>query len=113
MLVGHHNGTVPVHSDESPRQRAGDCRDVDEARVDIVAEVERREIEEVDDEDDLGPDEVAGDEQEHKGGVQQVVEDEVATNSASGVDGLDLGREEVGDVASLEDEENNPVWAAD
>lgn len=81
---------------------------MDEAWVGIVAEVQRCEVEEIDDQDDLGPDKVRADKQHHKGEVQQVVEDEMASDRACRIDVLDLTREEVSDVAELEDEEDEP-----
>jgi hypothetical protein len=50
---------------------------VDEARVGVVAEVERREVGEVEQQHDLGPDEVRAHEEHDEGEVQQVVDDEV------------------------------------
>jgi hypothetical protein len=41
--------------------------------------------------------------------VKQVVEDEVATNSAGRVDRFRLGREEVADITKLEDKDGEPV----
>lgn len=81
---------------------------MDEARVGVVAEVERREVDEVDDEDELSPVEVGADEEHDKGKVQEVVEDEVAADAGGGVDGVGVLGEEVGDVAKLEDEEADP-----
>ena len=108
MRVVHHDGAVPVEGHKSPCQRAGDGRGVDEARVGVVAEVQRSKVEEVEDEKDLSPDEVVVDEEEDESRVQDVVGDEVATHGAGGVDSLDVGGEEVGYIADLEDEEGEP-----
>lgn len=45
-----------------------------------MAEVERRQVEEVDDQDQLSPDEVGSDEEHDEGKVEEVVEDEVAAH---------------------------------
>jgi len=52
------DSAVPVESNEGPSQWSGDNWNMDEARVVGVSEVEEREVEEVDDQKDLGPDEV-------------------------------------------------------
>ena len=56
--MGHHDGTIPVDSDESPGKRTRHSRGMNESRVRIVAEVQRRQVEKVDDEDDLSPGEM-------------------------------------------------------
>ena len=58
VLVGHHDGAVPVDGHKGPGQRARHGGHVDQARVGVVAEVERRQVEEVDNQNHLGPDEV-------------------------------------------------------
>jgi hypothetical protein len=106
--VGDHESSVPVDGDKGPGQGSRDDGRVDETRVGVVAEVQRREVEEVEDENDLGPVEVGADKEHHKRKVQQVVGDEVASNAGGGVHMGRVGREEVSNVAALEDEENDP-----
>lgn len=99
VLGRHHDGAVPVQSHEGPGKGTGHSGHVDASGVRIVTEVQRREVDEVDDQQDLGPDEVRANEEHHPAEVKQVVEDEVATDRGSSVD---LGRivgEEVTDVA--------------
>lgn len=106
--MGDHDGAVPVDSHERPGQRSGNDRPVDEARVRVVAEVERRQVGEVDDQDELSPAKVGAHKQHDKGEMQKVVEDEVRSDAGGGVDIVAVAREEVTDVADLEDEENDP-----
>ena len=81
---------------------------MDEAWGGWVAEVQARQVEEVDDQDDLGPDEVAADEEHDEGELKEVVEDEVGSNRGGGVDVVSVGGEEVPDIADLEDEQEDP-----
>lgn len=74
----------------------------------VVAEVEGREIEEVDDQDDLRPDEVATDEEHDPGELKEVVEDEVTTDTSSGLDVITILGEEVPHVTDLGEEESEP-----
>lgn len=106
--MGNHDGAVPVNSHERPGQRSGNDWPVDEARVRVVAEVERRQVGEVNDQDELSPAEVGAHEQHDKGEVQEVVEDEVRSDAGGGVDIVAIAREKVSDIADLEDEENDP-----
>lgn len=68
-----HDGAVPVNSHEGPCQRSRDDRSVDEARISMVAESKGRQVKEVDNEYDLGPDKVATDKQHDKSKVKEVV----------------------------------------
>ncbi len=108
-----HDGTVPVDGDKGPGERARDDGGVDEARVGVVAEVERDEVDEVEDEHHLGPVKVRVDKEVDEEGVQQVVDDEVAADARGGVDNLGVVGEEVANVAELEEEEDDPAssWA--
>lgn len=106
--VGHHDGSVPVDGDKGPGEGARDGRGVDEARVGIVAEVEGGQVEEVDNENDLGPGKVGADKEHDEGEVEEVVEDEVAADGAGRVDVVGVAREEVANVAGLEDEQDDP-----
>lgn len=75
-----HDSSVPINSNECPGQRARDDRCVDEASITRVAEVERRQVDEIENEHDLGDGEVRVDEQHDPGEMQQVVHDEVTAN---------------------------------
>ncbi len=109
VLVRHHDGTIPVDGDKGPGERTRDDGGVDEARVGVVAEVERDEVDEVGDEHHLGPVKVRVDKEPDKEGVEEVVDDEVAADARGGVDNVGVAREEVANVAELEDEEDDPV----
>ena len=99
MLGRDHDGTVPVQSNEGPGKGTRDSWHVDALGVRIMAEVQRREVEEVDDQQDLGPDEVRANEEHDPAKVKQVVEDEVATDRGGRVDRGGIAGEEVTDVA--------------
>lgn len=73
----------------------------------MVAEGQRAQVEEVDDQDELGPDEVAADEEHDEGKVQQVVRDEVGPDGAGRVHLLEVAREEVHDITNLEEEQDD------
>lgn len=105
--VGHHDGAVPVEGHKCPGERARDNGDVDKARVRGVAEGERREIEEVDNEDNLCWEEVGTHKEHHKGKVEEVVEDKMRATGAGGVDLADIASKEVEDVADLRDKQND------
>ena len=79
-----------------------------EARKRAAAEVERQKVEEVNDENELGPVEVRADEEHDKGKVEEVVEDEVAVDAGRNMDSVGVLGEEAGDVAKLQDEEADP-----
>lgn len=104
----HHDGAVPVDGDEGPGEGSGNGGRVDEAGVGVVAEVERGQVDKVDDQDNFGPGKVRADEEHDEGKVQQVVENEVAANTGSGLNIVGVLREEVSDVANLENEEDDP-----
>ena len=108
LLVGNHDRPVPVNGNKCPGQRARNNRSVNEARVRVVAEVEGGEVDEVGNENHLRPGKVRADKEHHKGKVEEVVEDEVATNTGSSVDGISVLGEEVEDVAKLKGEEEDP-----
>lgn len=82
---------------------------MDEARVSVVAEVQRREVEEVNDQDELGPVEVRANEEHDECEVEEVVGDEMASNTGGGMNMARIGREEVGNVATLKNEEDDPA----
>jgi len=103
------NGTVPVKSNKCPSQRSGNDWNVDESCVSVMAEIKGRQVEEVDDQDNLSPDEVPTDEEHNECEVEQVVEDEVASDTCCGVHVVGIFGEKVPDISDLEDEEKNPV----
>ena len=76
------NSTNPVQGNEVPRQRSRNGADVDSARGGAVAEVCKAQVEEVDDEQQLGDPEVAAHPQ-----VDEAEEEKVGCN----VVGADVG----------------------
>lgn len=111
--VGNHQSTIPVDSHKGPCQRARDDRQVNEARVGVVAEVERAQVKEVEDQKQLSPVEVRTDKEHDEGEVEEVVENKVAANARGGVHDVGVGGEEVANVTALEDEEHDPVDGGD
>lgn len=108
VLVRHHDGSVPVDGDKGPCERARDDGGVDEARVRVVAKVERDQVDKVDDQHQLGPVKVGADKEHDKGRVEEVVEDKVAADARGGVDNVRRLGEEMTNVAKLEDKEDDP-----
>lgn len=102
------NSTVPVKRDEGPGQWSGDDWEVDKAWGGWVTEVERGQVEEVDDQDDLGPNEVGAHEEHDEGELKEVVEDEVGADRGGGVDVVGVVGEEVPDIADLKSEQDDP-----
>jgi hypothetical protein len=74
-----------------------------------MTEVKRGKVKEVDDEDELSPDEVGSDEEHDESELEEVVHDEMASNTCGGIDVVSVGGEEVCNIANLEDEEDDPV----
>lgn len=113
VRVGNHQSTVPVDGNKSPGQRSRNNRCVNKPGVRVVTEVERGKIDEVENEDNLSPVEVRADKEHDKGEVEEVVEDEMASDAGGSVNDVRVTREEMADVPSLEDEEDNPVDGGD
>lgn len=93
--------------DEGPGQWPRNDRGVDEPWIRMVAEGQRAQVEEVDNQDELSPDEVAANEEHDEGEVQQVVRDEVGTDGASRVHLFEVAREEVHNIADLGNEQDD------
>ena len=107
--MGNHNGTIPVDRDKGPGKGTRGDRRVDEAWVSVVAEVQGAQVEEVENEQQLGPAKVGSNEEHDEAKVEEVVDDEVGAHTRSGVHVVGIGGEEVRNVAKLHDEENDPV----
>lgn len=73
-----------------------------------MTEIKEGKIEEVNDQNDLRPDEMGSDEEHDKSKLQEIVEYEVRSNSCCSVNMGSLVREEVPHVTDLEEEEYNP-----
>lgn len=104
IRVWHHNGTIPVDGHERPGKRAGDNGFVDGTGVGRVAEVERRQVGKVENQDELSPAKVAPDKQHDKSKVEEVVENEVAADGGGGIQGVGIARPKMNDVDGLENE---------
>lgn len=73
-----------------------------------MSEVQGREVEEVKDQQQLGPGEMGTDEEEDKADVEEIVHNEVATDSGGCVDMVDIAREQVANIADLQEEKGEP-----
>lgn len=82
------NSTIPVYSNKSPSKRSRDNWDVNESRVCIVTEVQRRQIDEVDDQNYFSPYEVTSNKEHDECKLQEIVEDEMTSNTSSCLDML-------------------------
>lgn len=112
--MGHRDGAIPVDGHESPCQGSGDNGGVDEAWIGVVAEGKGGQVEEVDDQDDLGPAEVSAGEEHDEGEVKKVVQDEVRAYSGSSVHLFEVAGEEVEDVTDLQDEQDHAdFWSGE
>ena len=81
---------------------------MDESSVCVVTEVCRREVEEVDHQEKLSPEEVGAHEEHDESEVQEVVENKVASNTCRSLNMCVILGEEVGNVTKLEEVETNP-----
>lgn len=113
MGVGDHQSTIPVDCDKGPGQGCGHNRRMNKPGVRVVAEVKRGEVDEVEHQDNLGPVKVRADKEHDKCEMEEVVEDEVASNAGGSVNDVRVAREEVANVTSLENEQDNPVDGSD
>jgi len=107
------DGAIPVQSNECPCKRPTCGWDVDESRMCVVAEIEGRQVEEIDDQNHLSPDEVSANKQHDKGKLQEVVKDEVTSDTSGSLNIVIVIREEVPHVTDLEEEEGEPVERSD
>jgi len=78
-----------------------------------VAEVEGGQIEEVDNQNDLGPNEVGANEEHDEREMQEVVENEMASNTSSSLNVGIVTREEVPCVTNLKEEKSEPIKRGD
>jgi hypothetical protein len=113
MRVGDHQSTIPVDCNKGPGQGCRHNRRMNKSRVRVVAEVKRGEVDEVEHQDNLGPVKVRADKEHDKCEMEEVVEDEVASNAGGSVNDVGVAREEVANVTSLENEQDNPVDGSD
>jgi hypothetical protein len=89
------NSTIPVESNKSPCKWARDNWDVNESRMCIVAEIEGRQVEEIDNQNNFSPDEMSSNKEHDEGKLQEVVEDEVASNTCGSLNMFTVLREEM------------------
>jgi hypothetical protein len=121
-----HHGAVPEQHEEGKSQRHGRNGKMDQSRGGRVAEVDRSQLEEVDDQNYLRPDRVRADPEHDPGEVEDVepvrlvavlqqrvdnIQDEVASDRGGRVDGRLIAAEQVPDVDQLQEPKRNPVDA--
>jgi hypothetical protein len=74
----------------------------------VVAEVEGGQVEEVDNQNDLGPNKVGANEEHDESEMEEVVENEVASNTGGSLNVAIVIREEVPQVTDLKEEQGEP-----
>jgi len=74
-----------------------------------IAQVKEGEVAKVEDHNELGPDEVRADKEDDEGELEEVIQDEVASDAGSCMDIFGFGGEQIPDVADLEQEEEDPI----
>jgi len=82
---------------------------MDCSSVGVVAEVKGGKVEEINDKDDFRPEEVTTNEEHDPAELEEIVEDEVASNTGSGLNMIAILGEEVPHVSDLGKEESEPV----
>ena len=109
----HGAGSHPVQRNKVPCQRAGDGTDVDRAWGGAVAEVGEGEVEEVDDDEQLGEPEVGAHPEVDEAEEEEVGGDVMGADVRGGgdVDGV-AGVEGVG-VDELEEEDEDPEFISE
>lgn len=113
MVGMHSHSTRPVQGDEVPGQRTANSADVDEARRGRVAEVGKRQIEEIDYEQQLSEPKVRAHPQMDEAEEEEVVRDKVGADVGGGGDVDGVGGVEGVGVDELQDEEDEPVDAGE
>jgi len=107
------DSTIPIESNEGPCQWSRHNRDMDESWVSAVAEIEGRQVDKVDDQDELSPKELGADKEHDKSELQEVVENKVASNTSSCIDIVGVGGKQVPDITDLEKEKGDPIEGGD
>lgn len=90
--MSDHNGTIPVDGHESPCKWSRHNSLMDEPSIARVAEIERRQVGEVEDEEELGPAKVTSHKQHDEGEVKQIVQNEMASHSSGSVERVGIAR---------------------
>ena len=106
-----HGSSIPEQSNVTPGQRSRDNRDMNEARGLRMSEVKKGLIDEVRGQDQFTLPEETSDPAHDEAEDCQVIEDEVGAHIGSGGDPFNIGGEEVIDVATLQEKEDDPVDA--
>jgi len=109
----HHGSTAPVESNKVPCQWSGDNWNMDEAGSLVVGEICSREIDEIDDEKELGQPVVGANPEVDEAEEEEVVGDEVGADIGGSSHVGGIVAVEVPDVANLQDEEDEPIDAGD
>lgn len=99
----------PVQCDKVPGQRSGHGSDVDRAGRSAVPEVGERQVEEVDDDEQLGEPEVRADPQVQETEEKEVRRDVVGADVGGCIDVHGIFRIERVGVDELQEKDDNPV----
>jgi hypothetical protein len=78
------------------------------SRLCIVAEVEGRKLEEIDNQNDLRKDKVSADEQHDECELKEIVEDKMTSDTSGSLDIGFFGGEQMPQVADLHEENDKP-----
>lgn len=106
------DSSIGVQGNEGPCEWSRNSRSMNQSMVCVVTEVCGREVEEVDDKENLSPPEMGANEEQDESEVEEVVQNEVASNAGRSLDICIVVGEEVPDITELEEVENGPVdWS--
>lgn len=84
------DGTIPVQSDKRPSQWTRNSWDMDEAGMSGMAEIQRKKVEEVEDQHELRQVESGSDEKHDECELEKIVQDEMASNCGGGINELGI-----------------------
>jgi hypothetical protein len=108
VVAVHGDSTVPEQRRQSPGVGSGNGRQVHESGQAAVAPIGDGLVDEVGDEDDLGPPEIVASPQENPDKEEQIVQDEVGGNVGSSSHDGWVFVEQVPNIAELGEKEKDP-----
>lgn len=73
-----------------------------------MAEIQRRQVEEVDNQQNFRPEKVGASEEHNPTKLEKIVEDEMTSNRSGRIDKVCVCGEQMPDVTDLKDEQHNP-----
>lgn len=109
ILLGNHDGSVPVDGNKGPRKRPRYDWGMDESRISVVPKIHGAEIDKIDEQEYLSPSKTRANKEHHESRVKEVVDDEVASNAGGSMGSICVAGEEMGNVAELKNKEGDPI----